>query len=66
MNPLLEQLRQKFANVEGLDLQGNVYRSILALLDKCSDVELGELKDADIKFVSLLAHNRLARRALWN
>lgn len=66
MDTFLKELKTKFSTIQRIDLNGNAYKSILKLLDGCSEDQLVQLKKADIKFVSLLAENRLARRTFWN
>lgn len=59
----IEVLRAKFGALNGIDPAGPLYLGTIALLDKCDDAALKAVADAEIKFVSALARNRIASRA---
>ena len=63
MNALdLDLLRSAFGQLETLDPCGETYRKLCAILDRASDDALLAAAEADIRFVSPLAQNRLIRR----
>ena len=58
----LDLLRAAFGSLETLDPCGPTYRKLCKILDRASDDALLAAVEADIKFVSALARNRIARR----
>lgn len=61
---MIEQLRFLFGKVERLDPEGPAYAGLCRILDKASDAALWAVANADIKFASELAMNRVHRRGL--
>jgi hypothetical protein len=61
---LVQTLRTEFAQIERIDPSNPSYKKMIALMDRCTDQALVEIKDAGIKFVSSLALNRCIRRGL--
>lgn len=64
MNQIVETLRKEFGKIERIDPNSKLYEGLVLLLDKADDAALLEIKDAGIKFVSVLALNRCIRRGL--
>jgi hypothetical protein len=60
----LETLRTAYAKIERIDPAGAAYGKLVALLDSMDDELLIIVKDAQIKFMSMLALNRCIRRGL--
>lgn len=55
-------LKAAYAGIDRMDPCGAVYPKICALLDGLPDAALAAVAGAEIKFVSLLAQNRVAAR----
>ena len=53
-----------FAKLDRIDPDGPLFHSICALLDRADDTALIAIHDANIKFVSNLALNRIIWRGL--
>jgi hypothetical protein len=66
MHPLLAELKSMMSKVEAIDLNGDVYKDIIALLDMLTREQLIELKEANIKFISSLAIIRLNRSSIYH
>ena len=58
---LIDQLRTAYGSIETIDPTGDGYKKLTALLDRVPQAWLKDLVAADIKFVSSLARNRVAR-----
>lgn len=56
------QLREQFAKIDRIDPCGDAYKRLVEKLDRLQPFPLKQLADGNIKFVSLLAQNRLARK----
>lgn len=52
-------LRQAWGSIEGIDPSSFQYKSLIVFLDNQSQEMLHVLADAGIKWVSMLANNRL-------
>lgn len=61
---MIALLREAFGAVDRIDPEGPSYRRLCRILDKADDDALRAVHRAKIKFVSLLAMNRLIRRGL--
>lgn len=57
----LDTLRAEFATIERIDPSAPAFAKLTALLDSLDKKQLQQFADACIKFVSLLAANRLRR-----
>jgi hypothetical protein len=55
----LAELRNGYASINTVDPCGKAYPKLIAMLDKCNQATLKQLADANIKFVSVLARNRI-------
>ena len=64
MNQMIKTLRDYFGAVERLDPDGKAYKGLCAILDKADDKALKAVHAANIKFVSVLAFNRMIRRGI--
>lgn len=58
----LDEMRTAFAKITSIDPCEPTYAKTCAKLDEMSDAMLQQVADADIKFLSALARNRVARR----
>lgn len=58
---MINELRAAYANVQKIDPCGPAYTKLVALLNSLPQDMLRELADANIKFVSLLARNRVKK-----
>lgn len=61
---MADQLRERMANVKGIDPSGKFYLGVCKALDRCDDDALRAVYNAKIKFISALAWNRMLRRGL--
>lgn len=59
----LSVLRTEYAKINTIDPSKSSYRRLIQLLDALSPKQLEQLRDADIKFMSKLANNRILRNA---
>lgn len=57
-------LREEYAKVDKLDPSEPTYGELCKFLDTVDDVKLQQLADAKIKWLSMLAFNRLTRRRM--
>lgn len=64
MTSLINTLRNEFAKIDRIDPSAPSYAKMLALLDRLDDDGLVTVKNAQIKFVSVLALNRCIRKGL--
>lgn len=60
----IETIRSAFGNLNTVDPDGPVYKSLCKLLDRADDDALRAAYAANIKFVSSLALNRMIRRGI--
>jgi len=58
----LSRLRSEFSRINTIDPCGPTYPQIVALLDGMSLAQLRQVRDANIKFMSKLAINRIIRK----
>jgi hypothetical protein len=56
---MIEALRSEYAKINTIDPSGPSYRTLVVLLDKLPQDNLKQLAEANIKFVSSLARNRV-------
>lgn len=61
---MIEKLRQTYSKIETMDPESVAYKGICKALDNSSDEALKQMSEANIKFLSLLAVNRLIRRGV--
>ena len=59
MEDLLSNLRKAYGNIEGIDPDSPTYTKLIDFLDNLDREHLQVLADAGVKFVSMLAKNRL-------
>lgn len=64
LEPLIKQLRSSYGSIDKIDPEGPAYKRLIAILDKADVSTLKALVSADIKFVSVLARNRLTRKGV--
>ena len=57
-------LREEYAKVDKIDPSEPTYGQLCKFLDTMDDVKLQQLADAKIKWLSMLANNRLLRRKM--
>ena len=57
-------LRAAFAKIETVDIDGPVYRGLVAILDRADNDALKAVHAAQIPFASSLALNRMIRRGI--
>lgn len=60
----VQEMRDTFGRLHGMNPDGLVYRKLCQILDDASDEALKALVEAKIKFVSLLAFNRCLKRGV--
>ena len=60
----IEELRAEYAKVERVDPSSPLYENLIDALDLLDTPKLQMLADAQIKWVSMLARNRVNRRAM--
>ena len=60
----IEELRKEYATIERVDPSSPIYENLLKVLDLMETPTLQMLADAQIKWVSTLARNRVMRRAM--
>ena len=59
----LNVLRTEYAKINTIDPSKSSYRRLIQLLDALSPKQLEQMRDADIKFMSKLANNRILRNS---
>lgn len=59
---MFEQLRADYAKIERIDPSSPNYKRLIQLLDSADTPMLQKLADAQIKWVSMLARNRVTQR----
>ena len=57
-------LRAAFAKIETVDIDGPIYRGLVAILDRADNDALKAVHAAQIPFASSLALNRMIRRGI--
>lgn len=57
-------LREEYSKVDRIDPSEPTYGQLCDFLDTMDDVKLQQLADAKIKWLSMLANNRLLRRKM--
>lgn len=60
----IEELRAAYGAIERVDPSSPIYDNLLKALDLLETPKLQMLADAQIKWVSMLARNRVQRRAM--
>ena len=55
----LKILREKYRDLKRIDPNSRDYANLIAILDSLSQAQLKQFRDANIKFVSRLARNRI-------
>ncbi len=60
-NSQITTLRKDYSTIDKIDPEGDGYKGLIKLLDSLAQEDLKQLADADIKFVSSLARNRLRK-----
>jgi hypothetical protein len=60
----VEELRKMYGEIEKMDPSGPLYDNLIKALDLLDTPKLQMLADAQIKWVSTLARNRVTRRAM--
>lgn len=60
----IETLREHYEKIKLIDPSLPAYSKLCDVLDKASDHALGQLWEAKIKFVGMLARNRLIKRGV--
>lgn len=64
MEQQIAELRTAYGALERVDPSSPVYENLLKALDLLDTPKLQMLADAQIKWVSMLARNRVTRRAM--
>jgi hypothetical protein len=57
----LKRLKTEYAKISKIDPSQPTYNKLIATLEKMTDEQLKQIRDADIKFMSSLAANRLSK-----
>lgn len=60
----LEELRAEYGKIERMDPDGALYENLIKALDLLDTPKLEMLANAQIKWVSILARNRVIRRGM--
>lgn len=60
----IEELRAEYSKIDLVDPGSPIYQNLITALDLLDSPKLEMLAGAQIKWVSMLACNRLARRAM--
>jgi len=60
----IEELRKEYGAIERMDPSSPIYENLLKALDLLETPKLQMLADAEIKWLSMLARNRVTRRAM--
>jgi hypothetical protein len=58
------ELRKEYGAIEKMDPSSPIYSNLLQALDLLETAKLQMLADAEIKWLSMLARNRVTRRAM--
>ena len=58
---MIAKLKEKYGKISSMDRLSDNYKKLVAMLDKMNQKDLQTLADAEIKFVSGLARNRVNR-----
>lgn len=58
----IEELQKEYATIERMDPSSPIYENLINALDLLDTAKLQMLADAQIKWVSMLARNRVNRR----
>lgn len=61
---MIEELRKEYGAIERVDPGSPIYENLLMALDMLDTPKLQMLADAQIKWVSMLARNRVMRRKM--
>jgi hypothetical protein len=61
---MISELRAEYGKLERVDPSSPIYENLLMALDMLDTAKLQMLADAQIKWVSMLARNRVQRRAM--
>lgn len=61
---MIEELRTEYSKLERVDPGSPIYENLLMALDLLDTSKLQMLADANIKWVSMLARNRVTRRKM--
>ena len=61
---LIQNLREEMSKVNGIDPEGPTYKRLCDFLDSLDTDILRMIRDADVKFMSALARNRVIRREM--
>lgn len=64
MNQMIETLRTEFSKIDRIDPSSRAYNWLCDILDQAGDDALKAVHEANIKFASKLAFNRMIRRGL--
>ena len=64
MEQQIAELREAYGALERVDPSSPIYENLLKALDMLDTPKLQILADAQIKWVSMLARNRVTRRAM--
>lgn len=57
----IEELRKQYATIDRVDPCAPTYKRLIAMLDSLTQEHLRLLSDAQIRWVSMLAKNRLGK-----
>jgi hypothetical protein len=57
-------LKAEYSKINGIDPDSDTYKKLIAMLDKLDLKSLKSLADANVKFVSKLAQNRVLRKSM--
>jgi len=57
----LASLKKEYSSIKKVDPAAPSYKKLVTLLDKLSQAQLIQLRDAGIPFVSVLAKNRIKK-----
>jgi hypothetical protein len=60
----IEELRKEYGAIERMDPSSPIYENLINALDLMETPKLQMLADAEIKWLSMLARNRVTRRAM--
>lgn len=60
----LEELRKEYGAIEKMDPSSQLYDNLLMFLEQLDTAKLNWLAEANIKWLSMLARNRVQRRAM--
>ena len=57
-------LKAEYSKINGIDPDSDIYKKLIAMLDRLDLKSLQSLAGAEVKFVSKLAQNRVARKSM--